>query len=35
MSLFEGVKSRLKISGMARKMVRSDAETVQELEGAW
>ena len=29
-SLVESVKSRLRMSGMARKIVRSDAETVYE-----
>ena len=30
-SLLKSLKSRLRISGMARKTVRSDAETVYEL----
>ena len=30
-SLVESVKSRLRMLGMARKIVRSDAETVYEL----
>ena len=35
LSLLRSLKSRLRMSGMARKIVRSDAETVYDLAVEW